>query len=52
MISSARASLEKSEALAKAVSGGDGKVIVARFKELQDACKACHKDFRKEEKKK
>lgn len=43
---------EKSEALAKAVGGGDGKVIVARFKELQDACKACHKDFRKEEKKK
>jgi cytochrome c556 len=41
---------EKSDALAKAVSGGDNKVIGAKFKELSDSCKACHKDFRKEEK--
>lgn len=41
---------EKSDALVKLVAGGDNKAIGAKFKELQDSCKACHKDFRKEEK--
>jgi cytochrome c556 len=41
---------QKSAALAKAVAAGDSKSYTARFKELNDACKACHKDFRKEEK--
>ncbi len=36
----------KSEALAKAVAAGDAKSTGARFGELADACKACHKDFR------
>lgn len=41
---------EKSDALVKLVAGGDNKAVGAKFKELQDSCKACHKDFRKEEK--
>lgn len=41
---------EKSDALAKLIAGGDNKAIGAKFKELSDSCKACHKDFRKEEK--
>jgi cytochrome c556 len=41
---------DKSEALVKSVAGGDNKAIGAKFKELQDSCKACHKDYRKEEK--
>jgi cytochrome c556 len=40
---------KKADALAKAVAGGDRKAIEARFKELSDSCKACHKDFRKEQ---
>ena len=40
----------KSEALAKAVATSDSKNYMPRFKELNDACKACHKDFRKEQK--
>lgn len=39
----------KAEAFAKA-AGGDAKAALAKFKELSDSCKACHKDFRKEEK--
>lgn len=39
----------KADAFAKA-AGGDAKAALAKFKELQDSCKACHKDFRKEEK--
>lgn len=39
----------KADAFAKA-AGGDAKVALAKFKELSDSCKACHKDFRKEEK--
>ena len=40
----------KADALAKAVAANDTKNYGARFKELSDSCKACHKDFRKEEK--
>lgn len=40
---------KKADALAKAVAGGDAKAIQARFRELSDSCKACHKDFRKEQ---
>jgi cytochrome c556 len=40
----------KADAFAKAVVAGDSKNYAARFGELNDACKACHKDFRKEEK--
>lgn len=40
----------KAEALAKVAAGGDANAIQARFRELSDSCKACHKDFRKEEK--
>jgi cytochrome c556 len=37
---------QRSEALAKAVAAGDTRSYAARFSELGDACKACHKDFR------
>ena len=40
----------KADAFAKAAKGGDQKAIVASFKELGESCKACHKEFRKEEK--
>lgn len=40
----------RADAFAKAVTTGDSKNYAARFGELNDACKACHKDFRKEEK--
>jgi len=42
---------EKSAALAKAVAAGDTKNYGARLKDLGEACKACHKDFRKKEEK-
>ncbi len=38
------------EAFAKAVQGGKQDAIVASFKDMGEGCKACHKDFRKEEK--
>lgn len=38
------------DALAKAAQTGDAKVYGPKFKALADDCKACHKDFRKEEK--
>lgn len=37
------------DAFAKAVAAGDSRSYATRFGELNDACKACHKDFRKEE---
>ena len=40
----------KSDAFAKAVATGDAKSYGPKFKELVDSCKACHKDYRKEEK--
>ena len=40
----------KAEALAKAVAANDSANYGARFKDVADSCKACHKDFRKEEK--
>ena len=40
----------KVEAFAKAVQGGKQDAIVASFKDMGEGCKACHKDFRKEEK--
>lgn len=49
-LKSAKNAQEKSQALAKAVASGDTKNYASRLKELQDACKSCHKDFRKEEK--
>ncbi len=36
----------KAAAFAKAAAGGDAK-IAEKFKDLSDACKSCHKDFRK-----
>lgn len=45
-----QAARDKADALAKAVAAGDSKNYAARFKDLNDACKACHKDYRKEEK--
>lgn len=45
-----QAARDKADALAKAVAAGDSKNYAPRFKELNDACKACHKDYRKEEK--
>lgn len=44
----AKDSEQKANAFAKAVTAKDPK-LAARFKELADSCKACHKDFRKEE---
>jgi cytochrome c556 len=40
----------KADAFAKAAAGNDPKAAGAAFKDLGEACKACHKDFRKEEK--
>jgi cytochrome c556 len=46
----AKDAAQKADALAKSVAAGDSKHYAARFKELSDSCKACHKDYRKEEK--
>jgi len=43
---------QKSADFAKAVMAGDTQAAAAKYKELSEACKACHKDFRKEEKEK
>jgi len=40
----------KSAAFAKVAASGDKAKAGAAFKELNEACKACHKDFRKEKK--
>ena len=40
----------KVEAFAKTVQGGNQQAIAASFKDMGEGCKACHKDFRKEEK--
>ncbi len=40
----------KAAAFAKAAAGNDPKAAAAAFKNLSEACKACHKDFRKEQK--
>ncbi len=40
----------KADAFAKIAGGGDMKAALAKFKELSDSCKTCHKDYRKEEK--
>ncbi len=45
----AKDSEKKAAVFAKAVSAKDAQ-LATRFKELADSCKACHKDFRKEEK--
>lgn len=45
----AKDSEKKAAAFAKAVSAKDAQTG-ARLKELADSCKACHKDFRKEQK--
>ncbi|MCR4300279.1 MAG: cytochrome c [Sulfuricaulis sp.] len=37
-------------AFAKAVQSGNPQAITASFKDMGEACKGCHKDFRKEEK--
>lgn len=39
----------KADALAKAVAAGDSAKYSAAFAQLADTCKACHKDFRKEQ---
>lgn len=41
---------DKAAALARAVEAGDTQNYGPKFKELGEACKACHKDFRKKEK--
>jgi len=41
---------DMAEALAKAVAAGDSQSYGKHFKGLVDACKSCHKDFRKKEK--
>ena len=46
----AKDSALKAEAFAKAVAANNAQNTGARFKELSDSCKSCHKDFRKEEK--
>ncbi len=46
----ARDTQQKTAALAKAVAANDSKNYGARFKDVADSCKACHEDFRKEEK--
>ena len=50
-LKSAKNAREKSQALAKTVAAGDIKNYAPRLKELQEACRSCHKDFRKEEEK-
>jgi cytochrome c556 len=45
-----KATQAKADAFAKAATGGDMKAALTKFKELSDSCKACHKDYRKEEK--
>ncbi len=40
---------QKATAFASAVKAGNNPAIAARFKELSDSCKACHKDFRREQ---
>lgn len=40
----------KSAAFAKTVAAGDTKNYAPKLKELVDSCKACHKDYRKEDK--
>ncbi len=50
-LKSAKNAQEKSQALAKTVASGDTKNYAPRLKELQEACRSCHKDFRKEEEK-
>lgn len=42
---------QKAAALAQAAAKGDPKSVGPKLKELADSCKACHKDFRKEEQK-
>lgn len=46
----ARDTAQKADAFARAVAANDATNTGARFKELSDSCKSCHKDFRKEEK--
>lgn len=41
---------EKSDALVKAVATHDKAKMSAAFGQLNDTCKACHKDYRKEQK--
>ena len=41
---------DKVNALAKAVVAKDSANYGARFKDVADSCKACHKDYRKEDK--
>lgn len=49
-LKSAKNAREKAQALAKTVAAGDTKNYAPHLKELQEACRSCHKDFRKEEK--
>lgn len=46
----AKDAAKNAHAFTKAVASGDAKAYGAKLKELSDACKECHKDFRKEEK--
>ena len=48
----AKTAQEKSRELVKTVEAGDTQNYGARLKDLLDACKSCHKDFRKKKEKK
>ncbi len=48
--SRAKDAKDKSEAFVKAVATNDQAKMKTAFGQLNDACKACHKDFRKEQK--
>jgi len=45
----AQQAVDATEALVKAVQAGDETQLPAAFKRVGEACKGCHKDFRKEE---
>jgi len=46
----AKKAADMAAALSKAVAAGDSNSYGKHFKDLVDACKGCHKDFRKKEK--
>ncbi len=46
---SAKTAEQKAESFMKIVTSGNKDAIGKSFKDLGEACKACHKDFRKEE---
>ncbi len=45
----AQDAIEATDAFLKVVQAGDKKALPAAFKRVGEACKACHKDFRKDQ---